>query len=260
MAAKVLDRSAATVPRPLLEAVVEHYDPVEVILFGSRARGDAGLDSDWDLLVVTDDAAAGRPLERPPIWPADATVIPCSRSGFEHDRDLVGTLANMADEYGLVVWRRQGVPAAVGGRRRSVTPEERWRVAERWLARAEHDLEAARILLPLGEGQLDNAAFHLQQAAEKVLKCILAGGGRHFRKVHGLGELASWASEMHPDLAADLAADLGELDPYTSWVAAGRYPDARTRVPITRATVETLLARCVGLLGRARALAPADKG
>ena len=47
MAAKVLDRSAGTVPAPLLAAVVERFDPLEVILFGSRARGDAGPDSDW---------------------------------------------------------------------------------------------------------------------------------------------------------------------------------------------------------------------
>ena len=58
MAAKVLDRSAATVPAELLAAVVERFDPIEVILFGSRARGDAGPDSDWDLLVVVDDKAA----------------------------------------------------------------------------------------------------------------------------------------------------------------------------------------------------------
>jgi predicted nucleotidyltransferase len=34
------------VPPELLDAVVAHFDPVRVILFGSRARGDAGADSD----------------------------------------------------------------------------------------------------------------------------------------------------------------------------------------------------------------------
>ena len=33
-------------------AVVEAVDPEQVILFGSRARGDAGADSDVDLVVV----------------------------------------------------------------------------------------------------------------------------------------------------------------------------------------------------------------
>ncbi len=29
--------------------------PVSVFLYGSRARGDSGPNSDWDLLIVTDD-------------------------------------------------------------------------------------------------------------------------------------------------------------------------------------------------------------
>ena len=33
-------------------AIVEAADPEQVILFGSRARGDAGADSDVDLVVV----------------------------------------------------------------------------------------------------------------------------------------------------------------------------------------------------------------
>ncbi|HMA22845.1 MAG TPA: nucleotidyltransferase domain-containing protein [Gemmatimonadaceae bacterium] len=40
---------------PLLErmvgAIVEHVHATRVILFGSRARGDAHPDSDYDLLV-----------------------------------------------------------------------------------------------------------------------------------------------------------------------------------------------------------------
>jgi len=30
--------------------------PVSVFLYGSRARGDSGPNSDWDLLIVADDA------------------------------------------------------------------------------------------------------------------------------------------------------------------------------------------------------------
>ncbi len=35
-----------------VERVVEDFDPLKVILFGSLARGEAGYDSDVDLLVV----------------------------------------------------------------------------------------------------------------------------------------------------------------------------------------------------------------
>jgi HEPN domain-containing protein len=254
MASEVRQREQ--VPAELLAAVIDGFDPIQVILFGSRARGEAGSDSDWDLLVVVDDQAAdGLGHPEPPSWPGAATVIPYSRAKFEADRDRIGTLANMADEDGAVVWRRSSVPIARARRRRPVSPLEQWQVALRWLARAEQDLEVAQTLLALGDRQLDNAAFHLQQAAEKVLKGMLAAGARPFRKAHGLGELATWVAELHPDLAPELT----DLDPYTTWAAAGRYPDARTSVPITRATVETLLARCTTLLARARALDPARR-
>ena len=38
----------------ITEAIVRAVDPVCVILFGSRARGTAGPDSDIDLLIVED--------------------------------------------------------------------------------------------------------------------------------------------------------------------------------------------------------------
>ena len=136
-----------------------------------------------------------------------------------------------------------------------MSPLEQWHVALRWLARAEQDLKVVQTLLAFGDRQLDNAAFHLQQVAEKVLEGMLAAGARPFRKAHGLDDLATWVGELHPDLAPELA----DLEPYTTWVAAGRYPDARTSVPITRATVETLLTRCVTLMARARPLDPARR-
>src|SRR5215472_18627850 len=48
-------RSPKMVPRDLLDPVVDYFKPQRVILFGSRARGDATRDSDIDLLVIVDD-------------------------------------------------------------------------------------------------------------------------------------------------------------------------------------------------------------
>jgi predicted nucleotidyltransferase len=36
------------------QAVLTIDDKAQIILFGSRARGDARKDSDWDILIVTD--------------------------------------------------------------------------------------------------------------------------------------------------------------------------------------------------------------
>ncbi len=47
-------------PDPILEEIsrrlVERLRPERIYLFGSRARGDAGPDSDYDLLVVVPDS------------------------------------------------------------------------------------------------------------------------------------------------------------------------------------------------------------
>ncbi|MHB8290102.1 MAG: nucleotidyltransferase domain-containing protein [Acidimicrobiales bacterium] len=48
----------------VVSAIVYAVNPVEIILFGSVARGDDGPDSDVDLLVVLDSAAPATKLER----------------------------------------------------------------------------------------------------------------------------------------------------------------------------------------------------
>src|SRR2546426_7227254 len=45
----------------IVSRLVTAFQPDRIYLFGSKARGDAGFDSDYDLLVVVPDDA---PLER----------------------------------------------------------------------------------------------------------------------------------------------------------------------------------------------------
>lgn len=44
----------------IIAMVVERVDPQQIILFGSRARGEARPDSDYDLLIVEDERRPGR--------------------------------------------------------------------------------------------------------------------------------------------------------------------------------------------------------
>lgn len=83
-----------------------------MILFGSAARGDAGVDSDYDLLVILDDDAprekltlsAGFAARR--AYKKAADVIPCRESAFARRMPIPGTLAYEAAREGVVVYER----------------------------------------------------------------------------------------------------------------------------------------------------------
>lgn len=90
----------AVTPEKLAEAVrriVEAARPVRVILFGSRARGDAAEDSDVDLVVVEEnvpdaaqEAARLYGVLRGLLIPADIVVV--TRSKFDYWRDTPGNV------------------------------------------------------------------------------------------------------------------------------------------------------------------------
>jgi predicted nucleotidyltransferase len=50
---KLKDQALAEIVRRLIAA----YEPERIYLFGSRARGDSGANSDYDLMVVVPDSA-----------------------------------------------------------------------------------------------------------------------------------------------------------------------------------------------------------
>ena len=104
--------TAPLVPPELLDPVVAYFRPRRVILFGSRARGDFGPDSDIDLLVVVDDDTpaekvtlrAGSEARRPYHEPAD--VIPVREATFRQNALVAGTLSRAAALDGIVVYER----------------------------------------------------------------------------------------------------------------------------------------------------------
>jgi len=80
-----------------------------VVLFGSRARGDAGPDSDWDLcVVVPDDTPPGSatPLT---LWPLVADlplaiqVVPIRRFVFEAKRSDANSMSHDVARDGVIM-------------------------------------------------------------------------------------------------------------------------------------------------------------
>jgi uncharacterized protein len=82
----------------IVRRLVEAYQPQRIYLFGSVARGKAGPDSDYDLLVVVaDDAPPERKRSRlayQVLWGTGvaADVLVCTRSYFEARRHLKASL------------------------------------------------------------------------------------------------------------------------------------------------------------------------
>jgi hypothetical protein len=67
----------------------------------------------------------------------------------------------------------------------------------------------------------DTAAFHCQQALEKLLKGFLTLAGKRGGKTHSLEQLGRLAQASFPDVAGLVAAASG----WSDWVRVFRYPE-----------------------------------
>lgn len=59
------DEKVARFRREVLPQLIKSFRPAKVLVFGSRARGDALKDSDLDVLIVADTFRETRWLDRP---------------------------------------------------------------------------------------------------------------------------------------------------------------------------------------------------
>ncbi len=67
----------------------------------------------------------------------------------------------------------------------------------------------------------DGAAFHCQQAVEKLLKGFLTLAGKRGGKTHSLEQLGALAQASFPDIAPLVAAANG----WSKWAWVYRYPE-----------------------------------
>jgi hypothetical protein len=94
----------------LVGRLVAALRPEEIWLFGSRARGDARPDSDFDMLVVFSDAAGREAYDyfraRAPVASSGVGVdiVPCRRRDVDADRALPGTIVHAATSEGRLVY------------------------------------------------------------------------------------------------------------------------------------------------------------
>ena len=95
----------------LIALIEERCRPVAVWLFGSQAKGTAGPESDWDLLVILPDSV---PFEQQDevvdairlreLSQINADILSCGESDFEDATNIPNTLAYEIARTGLPVY------------------------------------------------------------------------------------------------------------------------------------------------------------
>jgi nucleotidyltransferase-like protein len=116
-------RSESAAVAFLRDRLVVALKPRAIWLFGSRARGDARADSDFDLLVVLPDGLPGEAYDfqrvAEPVVACGLAydIVPCSWGEFQKEQNESGTLVNKAVTEGRPIYTDRALRA----RRRTTT-------------------------------------------------------------------------------------------------------------------------------------------
>ncbi|MDE0425065.1 MAG: HEPN domain-containing protein [Candidatus Poribacteria bacterium] len=218
----------------MTDRIVREFDPLQIILFGSQARGDADRGSDIDLLVVfaelTDKRKTaidiGRALSDVPVA---KDILVSTPEELARSRTRIGSVLRYAQQEGKILWKNLNAAARGSDQccgvsnaevKSSMQTADRLADTARWLRHAEEDLITAETLLRQLHVPPRQSCWHAQQAAEKALKAALIFLQIDFRRTHNLNVLRdllpeSWQLKTtHPDLS-----DL------TRWAVEARYPE-----------------------------------
>lgn len=226
----------------MVQRIVKKFHPEKIILFGSRARGDARPDSDVDLLVVM-------PVKKSkwetkwaihqalPPTPVSVDVIVTTPEDFAWRKDVVGTIEWPAAREGKVLVNNS-LPLE---KEMSLMPHPDLAVIREWIAKAENDLLNAVHTLKLGEQcPTDTVCFHAQQCVEKYLKAFLVFRVTSFSKTHDIHDLRAL---LPPKLRPKI--DKKTQDLLTGYAAAIRYPEGAREIPLKEARQAVATARRV---------------
>jgi predicted nucleotidyltransferase len=98
--------------RQMVRRIVSRFRPERIILFGSHARGDAGPDSDVDLLIVI-PVEGSRREKAVEIGVAlhdirvPKDIIVTTPEAFEARKEVVGTIEQPAASQGRLLYARK---------------------------------------------------------------------------------------------------------------------------------------------------------
>lgn len=217
----------------LTKAIVEHVHPRRIVLFGSRARGDARPDSDYDVMVEEEQEPESEWNRASEITDAisqrlsvDVQITVRTPARFERRRDDVGTIDYDIAREGIVLYDADpaiGIAELRPATRVRETPGKPPESLGEWIETADADLRTVDALTKGTHVDWGIVAFHCQQAAEKYLKAALVN--RHVRpsRTHKLKTLLLELTKAG-DFTSGLEAAGKRL---TRYAAAPRYPGMR---------------------------------
>lgn len=255
----------------MIRTLVAEADPEQVVLFGSRARGDARPDSDVDLLIVESEpfgpgrsrhAETLRLARALPETPVDRDLLVYSRDEIERWRGSLNHVTARALREGRVLYAKDRGADGARGRYAGASAAAGRPARVRDGGPARPDIDQARLLLQLAEGDVgvlriaDDPAqitdevfgFHVQQAAEKCFKAWIALLGEEYPLTHDLGRLLDRIGRREGTVPP-----FADLVRFTPFAVQYRYaPRAEDAAPIDRPAavrrVEALRRRVDGLL------------
>ena len=210
-----------------VEAVTARYDPEQVILFGSAARGTMTEGSDIDLMVITSRGKEtdGVHQERINVNGERIDILRMTAQEAERHRRTAGAVQQPGLEEGIIVhWSRQGTPLVPVGQS-WFTDEDGMVKSTRlrpdrsgeYLDRAEKKWRSSNV-----EQNDDETRCYLRhQTVEQCLKGVIIAQGRPFEHVHSLESLWTRAEDEGEVVRASRNDKL--LEEMTAYAEGGRY-------------------------------------
>lgn len=199
-----------------VERIVDACSPERIWLFGSRVRDEAGPGSDWDLLATVPDgqraAAHAATRSLPPVGDASVDLHVMERTDFLSKLQLRASFPSTVVREGRIVYEREPLS----------DPE-----ANALMEQALGDLAVARTLSEGDEAHIRACLYHLQQAAEKAAKALLAQHDIPYEREHDFRYLARLLRPEEPELAERVHALAG----FARYAQELRYPESAVDPP-----------------------------
>jgi uncharacterized protein len=193
----------------IADAIRERVSPELILLFGSRAWGDARADSDYDLMLVLHDGADVE-RDRRDAYAAmraigvSADVLATSVSDYQRHQHDPGFLDWLVSREGVLLYSSGTVPQH--SPRPARVREEPREGLDMWIKRAEEDFRTAKLAVAAPDPPLGPICFHAHACVEKLLKAMIVKQGIHPLRTHELPEILALQSVRIREDAGVLAA------------------------------------------------------